>query len=135
MGQFILVKHDAIKRGLHYDLRFQIPNSSNWASFVLRDLPPTEPGKRVYVPRSNDHSSSEATFVGKIPEGEYGAGKLTRIDGGSCTVEKYSNAHIVVDFKGSKISGIYHFINMGVAGSKKDYKSKVYAFFKGKIKK
>ena len=134
MSSYILVKHEAKKRGLHYDLRFQIPNSQNWASFAFPDLPPTEPAKRVYVPRTTDHSEQEAKFIGTIPEGEYGAGKLTKVESGSCTVEKFSNAHIIVDFHGSKLKGTYHFINSGMFGKKRDFTKKVYSFFKAKEK-
>lgn len=133
MEKFVLHRHDAIKRGTHYDLRFPIPNSKNWASFSMNQMPPTEPGKRVYIPRSNDHKESEALFVGKIPEGEYGAGVIKEIDKGKCEIIKYTNAHIVVDFKGKKINGIYHFINVGVFSRRRQYNKKVYAFFKGKI--
>ena len=130
--RFILVKHDAIKRGLHFDLRFQIPNSKNWASFSMSKYPPLEPSKPVYVPRSNDHSESEALFIGNIPEG-YGAGKLTKEDDGLCDVIKFSTAHIAVDFKGKKLKGVYHLVNVGVFGGRRDYKNKVYKFFKGKL--
>ena len=131
--RFILVKHAAIKRGLHYDLRFEIPDSKNWASFSMSKYPPLESGKPVYVPRSNDHSESEALYLGDIPEGEYGAGKLTKEDSGFCDVIKFTNAHIAVDFKGKKLKGVYHFVNVGVFGRKKDYQNKVYKFFKGKL--
>jgi hypothetical protein len=100
MSEFILVEHNALKRGKHWDLRFEIPNSKNWASFSMNQFPPDEPGKRIYIPRSNDHSKSEALFVGEIPEGQYGAGVLKKVDGGKCKVIKYKNAHIVVEFKG-----------------------------------
>lgn len=134
MSKFILHQHDAIRRGKHFDLRFQIPNSKNWASFSMNEFPPLEPGKRLYIPRSNDHSESEALFTGKIPEGSYGAGILKKVDGGNCDVIKYSNAHIVVDFKGNKLQGIYHFVSTAMFG-RKNYSKKVYAFFKGKIEK
>ena len=131
--RFILVKHNAIKRGLHFDLRFLIPESKNWASFSMSKFPPLEPGKVVYIPRSNDHSETEALFLGEIPEGEYGAGKLTKEDSGSCDVIKFTNVHIAVDFDGKKLRGIYHFINVGIFGKRKTYKNKVYKFFKGKL--
>lgn len=134
MSKFVLHKHEAKKRGIHYDLRFEIPSSKNWASFSFNEFPPSEPGKRLYVPRSNDHSEKEANFIGIIPEGQYGAGKISLVDKGSCEIIKYKNSHIVVDFKGKKIKGLYHFINIGVFSRKKDYSKKVYAFFKGKIK-
>lgn len=134
-SKYILVKHEAKKRGLHYDLRFKMPNSQNWISFSLNDLPPTEPGKRMYIPRTTDHSEKEALFTGVIPEGEYGAGRITKVESGSCEIEKFSNAHIVVDFHGSKLNGIYHFINTAIFSKKKDFSKKIYVFFKGKLKK
>ena len=133
MSKFVLHKHLAEKRGPHFDLRFQIPNSKNWASFSMNEFPPTEPGKRIYIPRSNDHSEKEANFIGTIPEGSYGAGKITKVDGGNCDVIKYTNAHMVVDFKGKKLNGIYHFVNTANFSRKRNYSKKVYAFFKGKI--
>lgn len=131
-SKFILVKHEAIKRGTHYDLRFKMPNSKNWASFALNNLPPTEPGKRMSIVRTNDHSEREALFVGKIPEGEYGAGKLTKVDGGDCKIVKFTNAQMTVNFEGTVLQGIYHFINVGVFDRSRNYSKKVYIFFKAK---
>lgn len=134
-SKFILVKHEATKRGLHFDLRFKNPTSKNWISFAFNEIPIIDQGKRIYGVRTNDHSEKEALFIGTIPEGEYGAGKLSKVDGGDCVVEKFSNAHMVVIFKGSKLKGLFHFVNTGVfsKGKKGNYKSKVYVFFKGKI--
>lgn len=135
MSKFVLDLHDAERRGKHWDLRFSIPNSKNWASFSLNEYPPKESGKRLYVPRSNDHSEKEALFIGKIPTGEYGAGEIKREDEGNCDIIKYKNSHIVVNFKGKKLKGIYHFINVGVFGKRKQYNKKVYTFFKAKNQK
>jgi len=132
MSEFILIEHKAIRKGLHWDLRLEIPNSKNWACFVFNKFPPTAPGQRVYIPRSPDHDRENALFTGKIPEGEYGAGVLKKVDGGECEVLKYTNAHIVVNFKGEKINGLYHFINAGVFSRNRNYKKKVYTFFKAK---
>ena len=133
MSNFILVKHDAKKRGLHYDLRFEMPESKNWASFAMNSFPPLETGKRLYITRTTDHSKENALFIGIIPESEYGAGKLSKEDSGNCEVIKFTNAHIVVDFKGKKLKGIYHFVSTATFGRSKNYSKKVYAFFKGKI--
>lgn len=133
MAEFILVDHNATKRGKHFDLRFEIPNSENWVSFAMNKMPPTEPGERVYLPRTTDHSREQALYLGKIDEGEYGAGILKKVDGGKCDVIKFTNAHMVVDFKGKKLKGIYHFINTANFGRSRNYSKKLYAFFKGKI--
>ena len=47
MAEFILVEHNAIKRGKHWDLRFEIPNSKNWASFSMNEAEFTEMVKAV----------------------------------------------------------------------------------------
>jgi len=134
MSKFALFEHRALKKGLHWDLRFEIPNSKNWASFVFNKFPPLEPGERVYIPRASDHNLENALFVGEIPEGTYGAGTLKKVDGGNCEIIKYTNSHIVIDFKGKKLKGIYHFVNTSMFG-RRNYSKKVYAFFKGKIEK
>lgn len=134
MNEFILVEHNAIKKKLHWDLRFEIPNSTNWASFVFNKFPPEKAGERVYVPRAPDHSRENALFTGTIPKGNYGAGTLKKVDQGECIVHKYSPYHIVVEFNGKKLKGIYHFVNTSVFGRRKS-KNRVYQFFKGKITK
>jgi bifunctional non-homologous end joining protein LigD len=130
-SKFILVKHEATKRGLHYDLRFKMPNSQNWASFAMNSEPPKEVGERKYITRTTDHSRENALFTGRIPEGEYGAGKLTKIDSGNCDVEKFTSSHMIVVFHGKKLQGKYNFINVGVF-NRRDYKKRVFAFFKSK---
>ena len=132
MSKFVLDRHDAIKRGLHFDLRYTKPNSKNWDSFSMNEFPPLEPGKRIYIVKTTEHSEKNALFTGEIKSG-YGAGKITREDFGDCEILKYSNVHIVIEFKGKKIKGLYHLINTATFGKSKNYYKKVYAFFKGKI--
>lgn len=131
-SKFIVVKHDAKKARLHYDLRFVMPNSKNWMSFAVRKGVPEKPGSKVLAVRTHDHSDQEALFLGTIPDGEYGAGKLTKYDDGKCDIIKFSPGHISIDFKGRKIKGIYHMVNVGKF-NKKDYKKQQYILFKGGI--
>lgn len=129
-SHFVVIKHEAKRAGLHYDLRFKIPTSNMWASFAVRKGVPTSPGQKVLAVRTHDHTRDEALFTGKIETG-YGTGKLTKFDGGSCVIIKYGTGHIVLDLKGSKLKGIYHLVSTGVID--KDFKSKSYMLFKGKI--
>ncbi|MGD2073059.1 MAG: DNA polymerase ligase N-terminal domain-containing protein [Candidatus Thorarchaeota archaeon] len=129
-SRFVIMHHKAQKAGDHYDLRFKIPNSSLWASFAVRKGVPTKSGQKVLAVRTNDHSQKEALFTGKIKTGEYGAGTLKKWDGGSCIIHKYKISNITIEFKGSKIKGIYHLINTGVIN--RDYKKKTYMLFKGR---
>lgn len=129
--QFIVHDHDAFRAGKHQDLRFKI-KSNKWDSFAVPKKVPLKLGVKVLAIKTHSHSNKEAMFVGEIPKGEYGGGKLKVFDQGDCIIEKYTPAHIVIDFKGRKIKGIYHLINIGVTG-KARYKQQQYLLFKGKI--
>jgi DNA ligase D-like protein (predicted 3'-phosphoesterase) len=131
-SKFIVVKHNAKKARLHYDLRFVMPNSKNWISFAVRKGVPEKPGTKVLAVRTHDHSEEEALFLGTIDDGEYGAGKLDKYDDGKCIITKYSPKAMTVEFKGRKIKGIYHLINIALVTKKQsDYKKQSYILFKG----
>jgi len=129
--KFIVHDHDAKRAGKHQDLRFQKPNDmKNWLSFAVRKGVPTKPGSRVLAIKTNLHSEEEALFIGEIPEGEYGAGTLKVFDEGMAIIKMYKPAHISLEFKGKKIKGLYHLINIGVTRNTK-YKQNQYLLFKG----
>ncbi len=130
-SKFIIVEHDAKKARLHWDVRFIMPKSKIWASFAVRKGVPLKPGKKVLAVRTHDHTEKEALFLGTIKDG-YGAGRLKKWDDGVCIVHKFGPGHILVDFKGRKVKGIYHFISTGVI-DRKEFKRKQYMLFKGKI--
>jgi len=126
-SQFVIMQHQAKRAGLHYDLRFRLPRGKKWASFASRKEIPTEYGHRVMVTRTQDHTEEEALFTGEIESG-YGAGILKVWDKGSCTIIKFDpGKHIVVDFSGKKIRGMYHFLSVF-----KESKAETYLLFKGK---
>lgn len=128
-SKFVVIHHKAKRAGDHRDLRFKMPGSSNWASFAIRKDIPTKTGQKVLAVRTHDHTTKEALFTGKIESG-YGAGTLKKWDGGSCIIGKYSSAHMKIEFKGSKLKGVYHLVNLGVMNRK--YDKNQYMFFKGK---
>lgn len=129
-SKFVVMKHEALKAGLHYDLRFRLPKSKLWMSFAIKKGVPLKAGPKHLAIRTHDHSEKEALMVGKIKPPAYGAGKLTKWDSGSCTIIRFSPGYIGIDFGGSKVSGVYHLVNLGVM--KKDYKKQNYWLFKGK---
>jgi len=129
-SKFIVVKHDAKKARLHYDLRFVMPKSKIWASFAVRKGLPTQPGTKVLAVRTHDHTDKEALFIGTIKDG-YGAGKLTKWDDGQCIIHKYTPSHIILELKGRRFKGIYHMISTGVM-NKKDFKKRSFMLFKSK---
>lgn len=130
-SKFIVHIHDAKKAGKHWDIRFKMPNDKNWASFANKKEPSRKDGERQYIVRTNNHSEKEALMKGVIKDG-YGAGTLKVWDEGVCIIHKYKNSHMIIEFKGRKLKGRYHFINTGVFDRKKNYKKKIFAFFKAK---
>lgn len=117
-SKFIVVQHTADRAGLHWDLRFQKPNSKNYDSFACRKEIPTDTGSKILAIRTHEHSPTEALFLGKIESG-YGAGTLKKWDSGECKIYKYTSAHIVIEFSGKRLNGLYHMISIGVVGNRK----------------
>lgn len=77
----VVQKHDAKKRGTHYDLRivtpdraisFVLPRNQSWSDLSAK---PGEKGTWIRMP---DHAREYAYWTGEIPEGEYGAGKVEK---------------------------------------------------------
>ena len=132
-SKFVVIKHEAKKAGLHYDLRFRIPKSKRWTSFAVRKGVPTTVGTKVVAIKTRIHTEEGSLFTGTLEKG-YGAGKFTKWDSGSCVILKYSKRHMVIDFKGSKVKGIYHLINTAVINKySKNKKDSAYLLFKGKL--
>jgi len=129
-SEFVVTEHQAKRAGLHWDLRFEIPKSKMWASFAVRKGVPLNPGTKVLAVRTHDHKRDEALLTGKIESG-YGAGTFKEWDRGKCIIHKYSTAHMAIEFKGKKVKGIYHLVNIGVAD--KNFKGEQYFLFKGKV--
>lgn len=129
-SQFVVMEHHAKRAGLHWDIRFKVPGKTDWDSFASRKEPPMKAGEKRMITRTTWHSEEEALYTGKIESG-YGAGELIKWDGGPCEVVKYKSNHIVIHFHGSKLNGIYHFINMASIG--RSEKDRNYLFFKGNM--
>jgi len=133
-SKFFIAEHKAKRAGLHWDIRFKMPKSNDWASFACRKKLPDNPGEKILAVRTHDHTEKEAIFVGTIESG-YGAGTIKKWDGGSCDIIRYTpGRHISIDFKGSKLKGIYHFISTQmISKDSSGEKGESYLFFKGKI--
>jgi len=128
--RFIIHNHDAYRAGHHQDLRLKIAKNK-WASFAIPKGLPLDPGKKVLSIRTHDHTDKEALMVGIIPKGQYGAGKLTVFDEGSCIIDKFTPAHIKIALRGTYVVGVYHMISTGVM-NKKEFKNQQYMIFKSK---
>lgn len=125
MAQFIVVEHHAKRAGLHYDLRFEKPNSNMWLSFASRHELTEAEKTKILLNQTEDHTKEDALFIGEIKSG-YGAGILKEWDKGTCDILKYREGkYIQLKFKGRKLKGIYHLIKVA-------YKENSWLFFKAK---
>jgi len=79
---YIVQKHDAERRGLHYDFRLEYKNVLRSWALTGHTEPPTKAG-RVTMIRVEDHPMDWADFQGQIEPGEYGAGTVETWDKGS----------------------------------------------------
>ncbi len=131
MSKFIVVLHEAKRAGKHWDLRFQMPDSHNWASFAFKKTAPdlVKENQKVGISRTHDHSEKEALFIGTIESG-YGAGVLHKYDSGTCDVLKFNSKSMKVDFHGSKLKGVYNFVQIKNFDKKAD--ASRYLFYLGK---
>lgn len=132
-GKFIVIEHKAKRAGLHWDVRFTKPRSNVYCSFACRKTPPTISGQKIMAIRTTDHTEKEALFAGTIDSG-YGAGELKMWDEGPCEIVKFEpKKHIIVDFKGRKLKGVYHFLSSNVIlKNPHGDKGESYIFFRGK---
>ena len=105
-NRFVIQEHHA--RRLHYDLRLERDGVLvSWA--VPKNLPETPAVNHLAV-HTEDHPLEYLTFHGTIPKGEYGAGKMIVWDTGTYETEKFRDNEVIVNLRGSRVSGRYALI-------------------------
>jgi DNA ligase D-like protein (predicted 3'-phosphoesterase) len=127
---FVIQKHYATN--IHYDLRLEIEGVL--ASWAVPKGPPLEPRTKRLAVRTEDHQFEYASFEGVIPEGQYGAGKVTIWDKGTYInlrekkkeektgmVKSLKEGKIEVWIKGEKIKGGYYLIRTGIQREKEQW--------------
>jgi bifunctional non-homologous end joining protein LigD len=110
---FVVQQHAA--RSNHFDFRLEMGDVlKSWA--VPKGMPIEVAEKHLAV-ETEDHPLDYASFEGKIPKGEYGAGKVKIWDKGSyrnirkmSIKESYENGQIEVALNGKKAKGRYALI-------------------------
>ncbi|MFH1889550.1 MAG: DNA polymerase ligase N-terminal domain-containing protein [Nanoarchaeota archaeon] len=100
---FVIQKHDASH--LHWDLRLEMDGTLK--SWAVPKEPPTEKGVKRLAVAVEDHPLEYAKFHGKIPEGNYGAGKVEIWDNGTYELLKKTEKEIEINLKGKKLNGKY----------------------------
>lgn len=104
---YIVQKHVAEKRGLHYDFRLEYKNVLRSWALTGHTAPPTKAG-RVTMIRVEDHPMDWAEFQGTIPTGEYGAGTVEIWDKGTYTFRSEpSEKKWSITISGTKLKGDY----------------------------
>jgi len=105
---YVVQEHKA--RRLHWDLRLELDGVlKSWA--VPKGIP-AEKGERHLAVQTEDHPLEYASFAGKIPQGNYGAGTVKIWDRGTFELWKREAGLIKVWIKGEKIKGEYVLIKL-----------------------
>ncbi len=121
---YVIQSHEA--RRHHFDLRLQFGDALK--SWAIPKEPSTKENEKRLAVQVEDHEISYGSWEGTIPEGIYGAGKVTIWDKGNYELVEYEpDKKIVVDIKGKKLKGRYCLIHFKP-------KEKNWLFFKVKEK-
>ena len=112
---FIVQKHDASH--LHYDFRLEIDGVL--VSWAIPKGPPRRAGIKRLAVQTENHPMSYATFEGTIPDGDYGAGKVTIWDKGTYTnntatsmQQQLKAGKLEFELHGTQLHGAYVLVQM-----------------------
>lgn len=101
--RFVVQEHHATS--LHWDLRLERGGVlASWA--VPKGIPP-DPRVNNLAVHTEDHPLLYLDFEGEIPEGSYGAGKMTIWDRGTYETHKFDDREVMVTLHGERARGRY----------------------------
>ena len=115
--RFVVQRHAA--RSLHFDLRLERDGAlASWA--VPKGVPLHRGIKRLAV-RTEDHPLEYLDFAAVIPEGQYGAGRMTIWDAGTYEAERWDERELKLTLHGDRLAGPYHMVKTGGAEGKEEW--------------
>ena len=115
--RFVVQRHDA--RALHFDLRLEVDGAL--ASWAVPKGPPLREGPKRLAVRTEDHPLEYLTFSAVIPEGQYGAGRMTVWDSGAYEAELQADDEWKLVLDGHILRGNYHLVRTGRRGGKDEW--------------
>ncbi|MFH0863100.1 MAG: DNA polymerase ligase N-terminal domain-containing protein [Candidatus Altiarchaeota archaeon] len=114
---YVIQEHHASH--LHWDLRLEFDGVLR--SWALPKEPPMEAGVKRLAVAVEDHPLSYATFEGRIPDGEYGAGQVRIWDRGTYELKEAKDGKISIGLKGDRLQGGYELIRTRMGGKEKNW--------------
>lgn len=117
-ARFVVQRHAA--RSLHYD--FRLERDGVLASWAVPKGVPLEPGKQHLAVQVEDHPLDYASFEGKIPPGNYGAGTVEIWDRGTYElVEAKPDGGLTVRLSGERLRGTWTLVPAKLGGEERNW--------------
>jgi DNA ligase D-like protein (predicted 3'-phosphoesterase) len=117
LRMYVIQEHHASH--LHWDLRLEMDGVLR--SWAVPKKPPEAVGVRRLAVEVEDHPLEYASFEGKIPEGEYGAGLVTIWDRGTYDAVKVTENKIVFTIRGERLKGNHCLLRTRFGGATKNW--------------
>ena len=114
---YSIQKHSATH--LHYDLRLE--KNGVLKSWAIPKEPPVKSGEKRLAVQTEDHPLDYAFFEGRIPEGQYGAGKVEVWDKGSYEIVEEHENDWIIKINGKRLKGEYVLVRAKFHGDAKNW--------------